>query len=79
MGQKIATKIEGLDLYSYEFQSDPVPYLHRLRDEDPVHFSSHGFWFLTRYDDVQMVLRDAARFSSAGCQLGHVESGRKGR
>ncbi len=69
MGDR-AAEIEGLDLYSYEFQSDPVPYLHRLRDEDPVHFSSHGFWFLTRYDDVQMVLRDAARFSSAGASWG---------
>lgn len=70
MGQESSTQIEGLDLYSYEFQSDPVPYLHRLREEDPVHLSSHGFWFLTRYDDVQMVLRDAERFSSAGASWG---------
>lgn len=70
MGQESGAQIEGLDLYSYEFQSDPVPYLHRLREEDPVHLSSHGFWFLTRYDDVQMVLRDAERFSSAGASWG---------
>lgn len=70
MGQESSVQIEGLDLYSYEFQSDPVPYLHRLREEDPVHLSSHGFWFLTRYDDVQMVLRDAERFSSAGASWG---------
>jgi cytochrome P450 len=69
MGEQ-SKKLEGLDLYSYEFQSDPVPYLHRLREEDPVHLSSHGFWFLTRYDDVQMVLRDAERFSSAGASWG---------
>lgn len=59
-----------IDLYSYEYQSDPAPYLRNLREEDPVHWSSHGFWFLTRYDDVQMVLRDAARFSSAGASWG---------
>ncbi|MCE7998959.1 MAG: cytochrome P450 [Rhodobiaceae bacterium] len=70
MGQESNAQIEGLDLYSYAFQSDPVPYLHRLRAEDPVHLSSHGFWFLTRYDDVQMVLRDAERFSSAGASWG---------
>lgn len=70
MGQESNAQIEGLDLYSYEFQSDPVPYLHQLREEDPVHLSSHGFWFLTRYDDVQMVLRDAERFSSAGASWG---------
>jgi cytochrome P450 len=70
MEQESKAQIEGLDLYSYEFQSDPVPYLHQLREEDPVHLSSHGFWFLTRYDDVQMVLRDAERFSSAGASWG---------
>jgi len=69
MGEQ-SKKLEGLDLYSYEFQSDPVPYLHRLREEDPVHLSTHGFWFLTRYDDVQTVLRDAERFSSAGASWG---------
>ncbi len=69
MGEQ-STKLGSLDLYSYEFQSDPVPYLHRLREEDPVHLSTHGFWFLTRYDDVQMVLRDAERFSSAGASWG---------
>lgn len=69
MGEQ-SKKLEGLDLYSYEFQSDPVPYLHQLREKDPVHLSSHGFWFLTRYDDVQMVLRDAEGFSSAGASWG---------
>jgi len=58
------------DLYSYAYQSDPVPYLQKLRAEDPVHWSAHGFWFLTRYDDVQAVLRDAAGFSSAGASWG---------
>eukprot|EP00439_Symbiodinium_sp_Y106_P087984 s1_g520.t1 len=70
MAQETGGQIGGLDLYSYDFQSDPVPYLHRLREHDPVHLSSHGFWFLTRYDDVQMVLRDAERFSSAGASWG---------
>jgi cytochrome P450 len=60
----------GPDLYSYEYQSDPVPYLRKLREEDPVHMSTHGFWFLTRYDDVQSVLRDASGFSSAGASWG---------
>ncbi len=70
MAQETGGQLDGLDLYSYEFQSDPVPHLHRLREQDPVHLSPHGFWFLTRYDDVQMVLRDAERFSSAGASWG---------
>lgn len=68
--EEAARAAPGPDLYSYEFQSDPVPHLHRLRADDPVHWASHGFWFLTRYDDVQMVLRDPARFSSAGASWG---------
>jgi cytochrome P450 len=41
-----------------EFIADPYPTYHRLRAEDPVHFSPLGFWVLTRYDDVVAALRD---------------------
>ncbi len=41
-----------------EFLADPYPTYHRLRAEDPVHQSPLGFWVLTRYDDVQAVMRD---------------------
>jgi cytochrome P450 len=41
-----------------EFLADPYPTYHRLRAEDPVHWSPLGFWVLTRYDDVVAVLRD---------------------
>ena len=40
----------------------------RLRAEDPVHWyddgDGQGFWNLTKYDDVVMVNRDSALFSS---------------
>jgi cytochrome P450 len=58
------------DLYDYAFECDPVPTLNRLRAEDPVHWSRHGFWFLTRYDDVVAVLQDTKRFSSAAAGFG---------
>lgn len=42
-----------------EHQSDPYPLFARLRELDPVHRSSVGkFWVLTRYDDVQKILKD---------------------
>jgi pimeloyl-[acyl-carrier protein] synthase len=41
-----------------EFHADPYPFYHRLRATDPVHQTPMGFWVLTRYDDVVMVLRD---------------------
>lgn len=58
------------DLHDYAFENDPVPTLNRLRAEDPVHWSRHGFWFLTRYDHVSTVLRDPSRFSSAAAGWG---------
>ena len=42
-----------------EHLTDPYPLFARLRELDPVHRSSvGGFWTLTRYEDVQMVLKD---------------------
>ncbi len=58
------------DLYDYDFENDPVATLNRLRTEDPVHWSRHGFWYLTRYDDCAMVLKDPVRFSSAAAGWG---------
>ena len=58
------------DLYDYDFENDPVEILTRLRQEDPVHWSRHGFWYLTRYDDCAMVLKDPVRFSSAAAGWG---------
>jgi hypothetical protein len=58
------------DLHDYAFESDPVATLNRLRAEDPVHWSRHGYWYLTRYDDVVSVLQDPSRFSSAAAGFG---------
>jgi cytochrome P450 len=45
--------------------ADPYPYYHKLRSEDPVHWSEfmHG-WILTRHADAVAYLRDR-RFSRA--------------
>ena len=48
-----------------EFHADPYSFYHRLRSVDPVHQTPMGFWVLTRYDDVVMVLRDP-RFGRDG-------------
>jgi cytochrome P450 len=58
------------DLYDYDFENAPVDMLNRLRLEDPVHWSQHGFWFLTRYADIVTVLQDPVRFSSAAAGWG---------
>lgn len=38
---------------------DPNPLIHRLREQDPVHFVEPlGFWFATRHDDVKRLFHD---------------------
>ena len=44
---------------------DPYPLYRRLRDEDPVHRTSRGYWVLTRFQHVFDTARDTATFSSA--------------
>lgn len=52
-------------LFGPEMLADPYPIYARLRAEDPVHWHApFGVWILTRYDDVDLALRDP-RFSSA--------------
>ena len=43
---------------------DPFTLYRRLRDEDPVHKSPHGFWVLTRFQHVLEAVNDTATFSS---------------
>jgi len=53
-----------LNPFDPAFQDNPYPTYHRLRERDPIHLlSEFNLWFLTRYADVQSVLRDP-RFSS---------------
>lgn len=55
------------ELYS---SGDPYATWRWLRHNDPVRWNPPaelpGFWILTKYEDVRMVYRDAATFSSAG-------------
>lgn len=58
------------DLHSYAFESNPEPTLAWLREHDPVHWSQHGYWLVTRYEDVRAVLGDPERFSSQKAGFG---------
>jgi hypothetical protein len=41
-----------------EVRRDPYAAYRQLREQDPVHRSSLGLWFITRYGDAEAVLRD---------------------
>jgi cytochrome P450 len=46
------------------FLDDPYPTYRALREHDPVHLMPDGSYFLTRYDDLVAVYRDARTWSS---------------
>lgn len=46
------------------FLDDPYPTYRALRERDPVHRLPDGSYFLTRYDDLAEVYRDAKTWSS---------------
>ena len=46
------------------FLDDPYPTYRALREHDPVHRMPDGSYFLTRYDDLVAVYRDAGTWSS---------------
>jgi cytochrome P450 len=49
-----------------EFRQNPHPFLRRLREEDPVHYSSiMGVWLLTRYADAMTAMKDHEHFSAS--------------
>jgi len=54
-------------LHSGEYYSDPFPLFDELRASAPIHFSETiGGWVLTRFEDIDAVLRDHENYSSKG-------------
>lgn len=47
-----------------DFYENPFPIYSALLEHDPVHLCPDGTWFLTRYDDLNRIYRDATTFSS---------------
>jgi cytochrome P450 len=65
-GDIAPSPVELYDPFSGAWLVDPYPTYAHLRDEAPVWFSErHGFWALSRYEDVHTALRDWEAFSTA--------------
>ena len=59
IGSENAKPVDPLfDPFAAEYVQNPYPTYRRLREEDPIHWSPLGFWVLTRFADVDSVLRD---------------------
>jgi len=55
------------DPFAYEVHEDPYPLYRRLRDDAPAYLDpEHGFWTLSRDDDVRAAINDTTTFSSSG-------------
>lgn len=53
-------------------QQDPYASLRTLREQEPVFFSTAGgMWVVTRYADVELVLRQPEIFSNVGALVGN--------
>jgi cytochrome P450 len=50
--------VPALDFHDPAFLADPYPVYHRLRAAAPVFKAPFGRWFVTRYDDSALMLRD---------------------
>jgi len=54
------------DPYDVELNADPYDMFRRLRQEQPLYRNEqHDFWAVSRFDDVEHVLKDHRRYSSA--------------
>lgn len=57
--------VPQVDWLSQEFLSNPYPHYRTMREERPVHLDAkRGTWLLTRYEDIDAVLRDDERFEA---------------
>lgn len=55
-----------LDIDSIDYRSNPYPTFKKLREKSPVcRIKPHGYWAISRYADVQMILKNPDIFSSA--------------
>lgn len=60
---------DNVDLFASEVRGDPYPTYARLRHDAPVRrIESMGVWAVSRYRDVEQVLKNPQVFSSAGFQ-----------
>jgi cytochrome P450 len=54
------------DPYNPNYFRDPYPIFRRLREEAPLyHNAEHGFYAISRYEEVERALKDVESFSSA--------------
>jgi len=60
---------EDFDPLDPDYLADPYPYYARFRSEMPIFYAPKiDFWVVSRYEDIQRVVKDPAAFSNARCR-----------
>ncbi len=64
----------AFNLASKRFRNNPYPMYREVQQQDPVHrLRLVDAWALTRYDDVDELLRDHRRFGNEGRDYGYLD------
>ena len=59
----------GFDPLDEEYLRDPYPHFARFRREAPVFYAPKmDFWVVSRYEDIQRIVKDSETFSNARVQ-----------
>lgn len=54
--------IEPFNPNAPHLRADPYPVFAELREREPIHRAEHGYWVVSRYDDVRSTLMDRTGF-----------------
>ena len=55
-----------VNLFQIAALDDPYPAYTELREASPLHHGDDGMWYVTRYDDIQRLLRDRRLVAGTG-------------
>src|SRR4029079_11431373 len=61
-----ARRLVTYDVIVYATVADPYPLFDRLREQDPVFQTNFGYWYVSRYDDANRLLRDGSLGAGRG-------------
>lgn len=59
---QLASSINPFDPNAPHLRADPYPTFAALRENDPIHRAAHGYWVVSRHDDVRSTLMDRTGF-----------------
>jgi cytochrome P450 len=73
--RELSDRIAGFDIFDPDLQEDPFPFYNEIREQCPLGRAETygGYWIVSRYEDVEEVLRDSSTYSSRQVLIPHFE------